>query len=655
MAQAKLLNTHNSVRNKSKPTPNSSSQPSKAKAGPSPTPAASTGTSASTKAPLSATKAAQPQRTVYKPVLDNPFQIEWPPLPSSLRTRLLDLLIEALQPTTKADSAENGQKQDLSISEWRELLHKRKRQLASKTTRQRGSEQQDQRKGKRKEQDPNHGQPPSRRGSPSKAKKARTESSSKESEPAAASTSSAKTTNDSAPPPPTAADSTHTLTLRSAKTVTVPNFIDKPLGMPTTPSSKEVTLPSKPSMLDSLVVGINDLTRALESQIRWARWELGDREAAPSMRVEKTKEPEAVPSDKFDKAKDKEDKTSKTRRKHRSPEDHARWDEILLGPHMTQEQKQVVDEPYRFLLDPLKNESLDLEEAAYIKRSDALSKNGSGSTFPKILNNSLAFRIKSPRSPALASGEAKSKTKTKPRRTPKTLSQKTGPSDPYYPLIDLVFVCKPDINPASLVGHLPTMCAATNGLRKAVSVERQRRKDAKGKVKERLEDGEDGDEDGMDVDEKQAAQAGAEVDEPDRFIYLIPLDVGAEHCLAEVMGLRRVAAIGVCSSSASTFAPLLSLVQEHLQPLFVPWLNPSPKPIQASTPTPTLAPKSEPRFIPTHIKHLKTTQPLNPRAAHALKEGKKKAREERRETLSKKKGKERKEDEVYVVDEDMDH
>ncbi|SCV68819.1 BQ2448_940 [Microbotryum intermedium] len=667
MAQAKVLNTSNSVRHKSKPTTNTSAKSCSSKAA---TPCTKPPTST-----LGATKVTQPHRTVFKPVLDNPFQIEWPPLPSSLRNRLLDLLTEALRPTTTtttttaAGAAQAHEiEQDLSISEWREALHKNKRELGSKTRRQ--SKRQRKRaasvsvEDKGKDKDVGDGQHPTSERKPPKAKKARIDSSA-----AATSTLAATAPGDRAPPPPqpqpstSSSEATHTLTLRSSKTVTVPNFVDKPLVSSTTTPSKQAALPRKPKMLDSLVVGINDLTRALESRIRWARWELGDLDAAPRLRMEKGKHVEVDVSDKLDKGKDKADRPSKNRRKNRpkAADDDARWDEIVLGPQMTQEQKEVVDEPYRFLLNPLQTDSLDLDEASYIRRF-AGADNVASLTFPKILNNSLAFRIKSLRTqvpppassdPALSKDKNGNKNKKKPSTHAKPPPRKTEQSDPYYPLIDLVFVCKPDINPVSLVGHLPTMCAAANGLQKAVSVERKRRKEqTKGKGKETDRADGDGDEDGMDVEEV----AQAEVEEQDRFVYLIPLDVGAEHRLAEIMGLRRVAAIGVCSSSTSTFAPLLSLVQDHLQPLFVPWLNPSPKSVPSGT-TSTVLPGSEPKFIPTHIKHLKTTQPLNPRAAHALKkEGKKKTREMRREIMMKKDGKgggKEGGEEVYVVDEDM--
>ena len=94
-------------------------------------------------------------------------------------------------------------------------------------------------------------------------------------------------------------------------------------------------------------------------------------------------------------------------------------------------------------------------------------------------------------------------------------------------------------------------------------------------------------------------------------------------------------------SLAPETAPLLDLIASHLPtPLSAPWLVPHllhpPPPSSSTTTTSTAAAAPPSRFAPTAIKHLKTTAPLNPRAAVVDKKDKRRrAREDKAERLGK--------------------
>ena len=113
-----------------------------------------------------------------------------------------------------------------------------------------------------------------------------------------------------------------------------------------------------------------------------------------------------------------------------------------------------------------------------------------------------------------------------------------------------------------------------------------------------------------------------------RQVYLVPLDVGAEHALAATLALRRVAAIGI-SVQAPHLDRLLSLVEQHITPLQAPWLVPHlTHPITLKL---TATASTTHTLIPTHIKHLRTTAPVDPKAANvAKKEAKQAARDAKR-------------------------
>lgn len=82
-------------------------------------------------------------------------------------------------------------------------------------------------------------------------------------------------------------------------------------------------------------------------------------------------------------------------------------------------------------------------------------------------------------------------------------------------------------------------------------------------------------------------------------------------------------------SSAPGVSALLALVKQHIKPLKAPWLVPAlTSAALASTSQNQHSSTSEPALIPTHVKHLKTSAPLNPRAAHEAKKAKQKQRKQ---------------------------
>lgn len=187
----------------------------------------------------------------------------------------------------------------------------------------------------------------------------------------------------------------------------------------------------RPGLLNHLVIGINDVTRALETRIRWGRWHLGDEGAIPP------------------------------------------GSDVLTRP--------AKDSP-----------------------DDA----------PYVLRPSPAAPLHRLRSNALLQQPAESTSAT--------------------PMLDMVFVCGEDIDPPSLVGHLPTTCAACNGVATALRASR------------------------LGADTMQSDKE--ELPLMERSLFLIPLAKGAEVVLGDALGLPRVAALGLsvrCRSHCSAAEPLL--------------------------------------------------------------------------------------------------
>ncbi|KAH9951032.1 hypothetical protein B0H21DRAFT_415059 [Amylocystis lapponica] len=136
-----------------------------------------------------------------------------------------------------------------------------------------------------------------------------------------------------------------------------------------------------------------------------------------------------------------------------------------------------------------------------------------------------------------------------------------GPaSEPSERLERLVLVCRADVNPPILIGHLPHLVAACNSLRLS----------------------------------SDSAESSKDV------IWLVPLPTGAEHTLAEALGMRRASVVAI-DSSAPDFETLRPLL-ESVPMINASWLTPE---------------RGEDRksLVPTHIKLLRTTAPKDMKAA----------------------------------------
>ncbi|KAI0361350.1 hypothetical protein OH77DRAFT_1417588 [Trametes cingulata] len=118
----------------------------------------------------------------------------------------------------------------------------------------------------------------------------------------------------------------------------------------------------------------------------------------------------------------------------------------------------------------------------------------------------------------------------------------------------VVVACRADMDPPVLISHIPDLVAACNS--------------------------------------RANASAGT--------TWLVPLPKGAEHTLAEALGLRR-ASVLLLEASAPRFASLEALLR-NVPRLAAPWLEPT-----------ALAPAVA--LIPTHVKQVRTTAPKDMKAA----------------------------------------
>lgn len=418
------------------------------------------------------------RKVVYKPVVDNPLTVDWPPLPATVRAAILDELLRVIEGATTPGDA-------TSLADWRLDQHARRRGHTQKRPRSQSGLRTDDSESSTATR---HNRPASAR---------------------------AGVTGTAAPPPP--------------------------------------------PLLSELVVGINEVTRALESRIRWGRWELGDAQAAPPSSLVRT--PEDEPGAQSGTSQGRQRK----RRRPTNPPSSARIP--APGP-------PVGDHPaYAFIRDP-RTPSAPRPARPPTPTRDApppylTYATESTSTSWRILVNSDARRLTKR---AEARGQKGEKTKKRdPTLVPAHPSDDASAAEaqrsdadplplapnpsvltampvppPTVPLVDLVFVCKPDINPPSLVAHLPTMVAAANGVQTALDSVL----DPSSSSKVAGDDGARA----MDVDP-------ADGDEPEehpsskrpqmRPVLLVPLGVGAERKLADALGLRRVAAIAVSVSVLS--------------------------------------------------------------------------------------------------------
>lgn len=355
---------------------------------------------------------------------------------------------------------------------------------------------------------------------------------------------------------------THDLSLRSKTTYAIPDFVDRPLRMPPTPPAP---LP-RPKLLEYLSLGINEVTRALETRVRWGRWELGDPTAAPGGGLGAASVRQVEGSvDEGDVLLKKNEK--KTRRKDRPtpPADK----QVLRPPldllHPTSS-KTLSRPSYRFLtqgvyapsstslppyLLPPTEPNPFFRMLANAHQEEVKSKSGSTEAqkpskrkatvlLPDVM---LADDIDSAKEEAARRKVEKQLAKGSKKAVARVqvgAEADEEQKDDWVPVLDIIFVCKPDINPPSLVAHLPTMAAAANGVQQAL--------DATLAANERERTTSGAADDAMDTENSATPRPKGQN------VLLIPLDVGAERKLADALALRRVAAIGLSVRSSSTMA-----------------------------------------------------------------------------------------------------
>ncbi|BGO94715.1 hypothetical protein NBRC10512_007337 [Rhodotorula toruloides] len=530
---------------------------------------------------------ADPQRkTVYKPVLVNPLAVQWPPLPAPVRQAILDELLALLD----SAKSENGK----GIAEWRLDGHMRRKNNL-KAVKGKGKA-----KGKGKVR-------------------------------AGATVTGVEARKDEGAP----FRETHDLTTRSSSTYTIP--ISTTHASPSTSTSSAVMSDSAAPFLDNLVIGINEVTRALESRMRWERWELGDDSAAPPS--SSRNRDGAVEAD--------ESAIRGRQRRHKSKAEKDGGEKTVPSALPSSDRRLAApptlrDHPAYAFVGNAGGRRVAEKEV----KPDYLMKGRAEGEWRLLVNSEMRRLRSSPgdssstRSPNRETQSAASAGPASSALLPTQPSQPTVSASlvldearsslarPTVPLIDLVFVCRPDINPPSLVAHLPTMVAAANGIQEALDSVHASSDPAK---------------EAMVVEDDEQRQGKR----PEmRKVLLVPLDVGAERRLADKLGLRRVAAIGLSSllpSAASLFALLSST--PSLTTLSAPWLVPHLlHPVSSASPAKSL-------YQPTTIKHLKTSAPLNPRAeVTRRKEEKRKNKGERKERRKKRRVGEGEAEGLYVAE-----
>ncbi|GLB35887.1 putative RNase P subunit Pop3 [Lyophyllum shimeji] len=129
-----------------------------------------------------------------------------------------------------------------------------------------------------------------------------------------------------------------------------------------------------------------------------------------------------------------------------------------------------------------------------------------------------------------------------------TTSENPPQGPPPSPL-QLILVCRGDINPSILIDHLPHLVAAYNSLK------------------------------------------------PQALLRLVPLPRGAESSLSQALGLRRAAVLGIDSDWSGLGTLVTSAAS--VPPLSATWLA-SSMPLQ--------------KFVPTHIKQVRTSAPKDMKA-----------------------------------------
>ncbi|GAA5969250.1 hypothetical protein JCM11641_007527 [Rhodosporidiobolus odoratus] len=530
----------------------------------------------------SSTGQSEQRKTVYRTVLDNPLSVQWPPLPSATRQAILDELLTLLSESTTEDGR--------SVVDWRLDEHARRR-------------------GKNR---------PSRKLEEKQNKAADT---AEEAPPQLVDTDG---------PPTASSSSVHSLTTRSSQTYDIP---DSKAHSVTDKTGSPPPMPP-PAVLSHLVVGINEVTRALETRVQWGRWELGDAAAAP-LEAASIEIPRAPGRPRQRRRKSSSIPSAIPPGAHvvRAPPSLRSLAAYTFASHPAPSPSPNSAAP--FLLPPATTggswQMLVNSEARRLKPMSTAKKGGTGRTEGDTAQAKEAAQV----------GQAKGDEKliTDPSHVgPSTVEGEipNQPEAPATPLVDLVFVCKPDINPPSLVAHLPSLVAAANGVQEALDSVLRHAAPSEG------------------AEDVVMGEEGSTKRPFSKKVLIVPLDVGAERKLADALGLRRVAAIGL-SSSALGASSLLSLVERSTIPLNAPWLVPQILNPLLSTPVRFVAAANTPssRFIPTHIKHVRTTAPLNSKAANIAKKKQKRewkdaARQAQRRKLDDGKAEQERAD-VYVA------
>ena len=282
---------------------------------------------------------------------------------------------------------------------------------------------------------------------------------------------------------------THEVSLRSTKSYSIPNSVDHPPSTKTTPAPFP-----RPRLLDYVSIGINEVTRAMESRIRWGRWELGDVKAvAVAPRVVASQDEQVVVAG--------EQKKKATRRGGKKSTNSKSSPRSTIDPAAPS---------YEFLST---NATRDIAIPYLLPPS-------ASTPFFRLLAN---FQRQPPSPPKPIQSPFDIATSLQ-QGAPTELNETAATKVDWVPFLDIIFVCKPDINPPSLVAHLPTMTAAMNGVLSALKSKRE-------VARESAQDGDVA----MGQDERRV----------ERDVLLVPLDLGAERQLAAVLALRRVAAIGI--------------------------------------------------------------------------------------------------------------
>lgn len=294
----------------------------------------------------------------------------------------------------------------------------------------------------------------------------------------------------------------------------------------------------KPPILDYLSIGINEITRSLEASIRWNRWELGDSFSLPGAQGQSKPRGSR--------------EIIKANGNRKTGRAKARG-----GAKKSSLPKSSVDAPslagqlaYAPEYDFISSAASSLSLAS---RPDFLIPPEHGKSYWRMM--ALPTPLSAPTPSTLINTAVSTASPLVELPSSSTPAATTKPKQ--VKLIDIIFVCKPDINPPSLVGHLPTMVAAYNSLvqaRTTVVEQNSQLVDKPLGVETLIEAA-------VDVDMSGGQeQAGGGLQRERKQVLLIALDKGAELRLSNMLGLRRVAAIGI---SVSLTISLHSVLPSH--------------------------------------------------------------------------------------------